>query len=522
MPTQHIDLSAEVESEKQRRLAAARDAFDNTVAWLTETELSDQLHRVEAGLLKRLMHLGVLLLNVWVVHRLPAQVAETLRHRRGWYLFAGLVVEPVRSRFGVGYVCRPEYVLVHGEGPMKLAPFDREIGLAAGRMSLGVHLIVALLVAKMPFESSHDVMGAFGGYVPATRSMHGIVDGLGPQAAQYMEDLPAPDDDGEILVLECDHKGAPHMGPEEHRLRQKKHKKRPRGLSERERRRAKRSRKRRERKKKGDKSKNARMATIGVVYTLCRQPDGSVEGPINRRVFGTFKGARRLFETLKREAVKRGYGERETIFLADGEKQLWKLQKEFFPKATPCLDWYHLSEYLWTAGGSVHRSKSKSKAARKAAAKALKLWVNARQDELRADNVDEVLATLRELRTQVALSGPGTKTRRENVDKAITYIENHRAFMPYQTLSERGLVIGTGNIEGAAKHIGARLDGSGMRWSSERSEHVLALRCVLASDEWDGFAEAVARAHEQREDWTVERVTPNRPMTPHKAARKAA
>ena len=61
-----------------------------------------------------------------------------------------------------------------------------------------------------------------------------------------------------------------------------------------------------------------------------------------------------------------------------------------------------------------------------------------------------------------------------------------------------------------------------MRWSKERSEHVLALRCVLASDEWKGFTEAVAAIHEQRDDWVVERVTPAKAMTPHKAVRKAA
>lgn len=516
MPAQHIDLNTKVESEKSRRLAAVHSVVEDLVEWLTGPGSASPLHRVEAELFDRLMHLGVLLLGVWLAHRLPRQVPETLRQGRGWYLYAGMAAEPVRSRFGVGFIARPEYVLVHGNGPMKVAPYDRRIGLAAGRMSLGVHLVVAWLVARMTFQGSHDVMTAFGGYSPSTRSMHGIVDKLGPQAAAYMETLPAPDDDGDSLVIECDHKGVPHMGSEEHRLRRKRHKKRPRGLSKRERRRARRRRKHKERKKKGDKSKNARMATIGVVYTLHRNADGSVEGPINRRVFGTFKGARQLFKTLKEEAIKRGYGKKETFFLADGEAQLWNLQREFFPLATPCLDWFHLCEYLWKAGGAVHKSTTKAGKAM------LKAWVQARQDELRDARVDDVLAALAEIRMKIGQSGPGTKTQRKSVDSAITYIENHRDLMPYKDLLARDLVIGTGSIEGAAKFIGSRLDGSGMRWSKERSEHVLALRCVMASDEWDGFAEAAARAHEQRDEWLIERVTPDRVMTPHNAARKAA
>jgi len=516
MHAQSIDLTANVESEKEYRRAAVEEAMEGLMLWLTGPALSQPLHRVEAEMLERLMRLGTLLLGVWLVHRLPVRVPKTLQQGRGWYLYDRMAGAPVRWRFGMGFIARPEYVRVHGQGPLKVAPFDREIGLAGGRMSLGVHLIVGLLVTMLTFQDSHDVLGAFGGYVPSTRAMHGIVDKLGPQAAAYMEDLPAPDDDGEILVIEADHKGAPHMSPEEHRLRRRKHQKQPRGLSQRARRRDRRRRKHSVRKKTGDKSKNARMATIGVVYTLRRLPDGVIEGPINRRVFGTFDGPRALFQTLKREAVKRGYGVKETLFLADGEARLWKLQKEFFDRATPCLDWYHLSEYLWSAGGTV------PKAATKAGRKRLEAWVAARKEELRSGRIDDVLGALADVRAKIGKSGPGTKARRKKVDSAITYIENHRDLMPYADLLERDLVIGTGNIEGAAKYIGGRLDGSGMRWSKERSEHVLALRCVMASDEWNGFAAAVMTSHEARDDWPIERITPDRPMTPHKSARKAA
>lgn len=516
MRSRPIHLNVAVESERQRCLSAVHDAVEELVTWLTDPALCEGLHHIEGKMLKRLMHLGVLLVGVWAAYRLPEEVPRAVRKGRGWYLYAGLAAETVRSRFGVGFVTRPEYVLQHGHGPAKLAPFDRQMGLAAGRMSLGVHLIVGWLAAKMPFQDAHDVLGQFGGYVPSTRSMHGMVDGLGPEAAQFMEDLPAPADDGEILVIEVDHKGAPHMGPEEHRLRRKKHTKRARGQSKRQSRRVRRHREGRERKRKGDKSKNARMATLGVVYTLRRTANGSMEGPIHRRVFGTFQGARRLFETLKREAIKRGYGQKETLFLADGELQLWTLQRAFFPLATPCLDWYHLSEYLWTAAGAVHRATTKAGRA------ARKVWVQARQQELRDGRIDDVLAALGGLRDQIGRSGPGTKSRRKHVQSAVTYIENHRDVMPYRELVGRELVIGTGNIEGAAKHIGGRLDGSGMRWSKERSEHILSLRCIIASGEWNAFAQAATKTHDKRDTWHVERVTPDRAMSPHNAVRKAA
>jgi len=43
------------------------------------------------------------------------------------------------------------------------------------------------------------------------------------------------------------------------------------------------------RQKTGDKSKNARLATVLVMYTLRRSPDGTkLLGPLNKRVYASF------------------------------------------------------------------------------------------------------------------------------------------------------------------------------------------------------------------------------------------
>ncbi len=511
MAVRYIDLSTDVEEQRASALAEAQEAADSLIRWVTDPALVRGLHRLDQRLMARLLEFGACLVGLWLAYQLPTQVPEVVRTRRGSYRYSGLGGSDVRTRFGVHWWRRPTYQLTNGVGQEGVAPADREIGLAAGRMSLTVHLVVANLNARMPFEATKEVMDLFGVYSPATRSMHGIVDLMGPQASAHMRNLPAPHDDGEILVIETDGKGAPHMSPEEHRKRCKPHIKRGKGLNLNQRR-ARRREGKRVRKKIGDKSKNARMSSIGLVYTLRVLPDGSVEGPINRRVFGTFAGPRELAKILLHEAKKRGYGKKECIFLADGALNLWSMHKEFFPKATPCLDWYHLGEYLWTAGSAMYKPGTQE----------LTAWVRSRQDELVAGKIDTVLAALEAVGAQVPTRGPGTKARREKVAKASRYVRNHREMMPYGDLIERGLVYATGGVEGAIKHLGARLDGCGMRWSKERSEHVLALRCVLASNEWEGFAEAVIAAHEEEEDWAIPRITPAGRCTPHKAAKKAA
>ena len=102
----------------------------------------------------------------------------------------------------------------------------------------------------------------------------------------------------------------------------------------------------RPRKKKGDKTKNGRSAKVGVVYTLRRLPDGSVEGPINRRIFATFGSRADLVRRVKKEAALRGYPDKRTLFLADGATTLWDIWRKHFGEAPPCLDWFHLNEYL--------------------------------------------------------------------------------------------------------------------------------------------------------------------------------
>ena len=192
---------------------------------------------------------------------------------------------------------------------------------------------------------------------------------------------------------------------------------------------------------------------------------------------------------------------------------MWDIWRKHFSEATPCLDWFHLSEYLWTAGGTLRDEGSKD----------LADWVHARQDELRADDVDAVLAAIENVREAIGASGPGTKGRRKRVNEALRYIRNHREMLRYAELLADGLDIGTGVMEGAVKHaVAARLDGSGMQWSPQRAENVLALRLVLVNDLWAAFEKHAIERHEASEAWVVPRITPEGPQNIDPACLEAA
>lgn len=513
MPRQPIVLLAPVEALRQKCLDEARSTFDEVLAWLSGPAQALPIHDVERGLQTRLMAIGRLLVSLWLACRLPTEVVATMTHGRASYRFCGLKAEAVRSRFGEVSSLRPVYERVHGEGPATIVPQDRAVGLAAGRMTLGVHLLAGYLAAKMAFDEIADVIGQFASYAPSKRAILGIVDLLGPLASSVLENMPVPDDDGEILVVQNDDKGVPMLGTVEHEKRCKPHKKRGRGNHSRGERKRKRRANPRVRRPKGKKSKNARMGKVFVIYTLRRNTDGTLEGPINKRVIATFKSREYAFGVALREALKRGYGKKPTYFLADGSRAIWSMQQKFFPLATPCVDWYHVCEYLWKAGGVVHAEGSAE----------LANWVHARKVELMAGRLDDMLAAMTALRTQIGKTGPGTKGRRKRLGSAIGYLTGQRERLRYRELSKLDMDIATGAVEGAVNHaVGRRLDGSMMRWSMARAEHIVALRCVVLNGLWDHFSDVVATAHGCCRDPVVLRITPIGRQVPYDAVRKAA
>lgn len=512
MPDHTIDFSSEVEAERKQRVEDARMAFEACLVWVVDAERETALHEVERGLVPRLMALGCAFIAVWVAVRGQVLAPRTITHGQASYRLRGRRDGILRTRFGDLRFPRPLYELVHGRGPATMAPQDRVLGLACGRMTLGVHFTAAYLAAKMAFDQVTDVMRQFGGYVPSKRTILGIVDKLGPQAVTLMKNMPVPEGDGEILVIQNDDKGAAMIGKREHARRCRPHKKRGKGATRGGRRR-KRLANPQPRRGKGKKSKNARMAKVFVIYTLRRGPDGALEGPLNKRVIATFGSRRDAFVAALQEATRRGYGTKPTYFLADGARAIWKLQGEYFPLATACVDWYHVCEYLWLAGGTTHAEGSAE----------LAEWVRERKAELLSGDIDGALVALHALGGSIGRSGPGTKGRRQRLRRAIRYLEGHRERLRYEELARADMDIATGAVEGAVNHVvGMRLDGSMMRWSPARANNLLALRCAVVNGLWTALEECIAEIHSRSRDPVIGRITPQAPQEPYDAVRKAA
>lgn len=436
-----------------------------------------RLGDIEAKLWPLLLALGRALLVLFFAHRVAATTTRfTQKFEREPEKKAR--VTTLGTRFGRVVFSRPFWRMV--KRGAAVLPLDQELGLCGG-FSLSVVMGIARFCAQMSFGSVRREWREVYEWAPSSRSVLRMVDAVGEQARPFLETLPAPDDDGEILVAEVDAGGAPMISVREHALRRVPRapkNRREKRASARGKRRVKRSNRQRPRRTKGKKSKNSKMAVVAAVYTLKRLPDGTLEGPLNKRLIATFASHDELFQWLRRELEKRGYPRKRTLFLADGSKAIWAGQARHLPKVEVCVDWYHVIEKLWTAGECLFPEGSD----------ALKAWVATQKRNLRHGRKKLVFEELRSRLERIPRTGPGNKGKRKRLAGVIAYLKRHKKRLRYRACRADDLPIATGVIEGAVRHlIRMRLDGPGMRWGRERSERVLHLRCILLSGQWDAF-----------------------------------
>jgi hypothetical protein len=479
-------------------------AFDQAHA-IAHGAVTRSLHDVETSLWTALLALGRAMIALYFARVAARPRSASYVHDGAKYVLAGSTTSEIGTRFGKVEFERPVGRRVGWRRAAADRPVDRALGLCGG-FSLATVMSVTRLCAQLAFGNARAAFAQFCEWSPSQRSTLRMVDAVGAQARPFLEQAPAPDNDGELLVIQVDGGGAPHMDLAELVLRRRPHA--PRSGTERHRRRCRRRSRQRPRRAKGDKSKNAKVAFIGVIYTLRASEDGSCEGPIHKRVYATFESHAALFKWLHAEAVKRGYGTKRTLFLADGAEAIWDQQAIYFPKAETCIDWVHIVEKLWAAGRCVHREGSPALAA----------WVAERVRDLRRPSgADKVITTLSAAYASIPKTGPGNKGKREKLLDILEHLGKHRHRMRYHDLRRADLDIATGAVEGAVRNlVRMRLDGPGMRWSRDRSEHVLHLRCILLNAQWDEFA-----AHLARRGQLQLAATPT-PTRTHDARRRAA
>ena len=361
-------------------------------------------------------------------------------------------------------------------------PLDIELGLPWDGFSMLVRSYAVRLATKMSYAQCVAVLSTFLQWSPCQKTVEEMVLGFGKHTSQWFESAPAPENDGEVLIVQIDSKATPTATEQELQKRRGKRadnlhpgSQRHRGKAARKRRGSK------KRKKKGDKSKNGKMSTIVVMYTLKRSDDGLLEGPINKKVYASYAPKRHAVAVARREADKRGFKDqsgRLVQIVTDGDNDLERYVKDLFPRAIHTIDIFHVTEYLWKAGGCLYKEGSEE----------LVEWVEEQKDLLYDGRAAEIVKEIDKRLALLPKKGPGMKGRRERLEKIREYLHKRLDKMDYKALNKQDLEISSGAVEGAVNYVIAkRFDSGGMRWIKERAEPLLQLRCIEVNNDWDAF-----------------------------------
>lgn len=190
---------------------------------------------------------------------------------------------------------------------------------------------------------------------------------------------------------------------------------------------------------------------------------------LSRGYVMTRGGIEALRAQLWAEASRRGLGRaNEVLIVADGAVWIWNLAADRFPGARQRVDFYHVSEHLWTVARTLHPDD----------ATAARAWVEPLLAKLKADEGCPVITQLEQLRPRLE-GEAGAQLARE-----IEYLKTHRERLDYGTAKARGEPLGSGAIESTCRQYQCRFKRPGQFWTHTGDEALLCLETFRRNGRW--------------------------------------
>jgi hypothetical protein len=333
-------------------------------------------------------------------------------------------------------------------------PMDEALGLYDQYTPATVQLMCWAGAMDSSFELASETLARFAGLEIPGRQVQRVVNAFGQKAANWMHDRQSDkiDKPVEILNIQTDMTGIPARPEELQDIKGKQ----PDGTAK------------------------TRQIKVGCVFTQSRDAKGHPQrDPFSSTYIASFCDRTDFAPLLWEEALKRGYATaRKTVFIGDGAEWIWNMVKDRFRDAVQIVDFYHACEHLYDLCGALEADGERTKAL-------FKRW----RKRLKNNGLPGILkATTKRL--------PSLSTEaREAAEAEIAYFENHADRMKYRTFRRKGYFIGSGAIEGACRHIVAqRAKLSGMRWSCDGAENVMAFRCLIKSNLFDAYCNGQRQA----------------------------
>lgn len=219
---------------------------------------------------------------------------------------------------------------------------------------------------------------------------------------------------------------------------------------------------------------HTREVKLGAVFTQATTDSEGrpIRDPASTTYVGAIETAELFGPHLYAEAWERGWDRaKKKVVLGDGAEWIWNLANQHFAGALQIVDVWHARKHLWDAAAQLFPSDEKLR----------KSWAKKLIKKLNRGRVEAVVAELRNFPTR-------KPELRDLLRVEADYFERNRQRMRYPKLRKQGLFIGSGVIEAGCKTvIGTRLKQSGMFWTVDGANAIIALRCTLLSGTFEDY-----------------------------------
>src|SRR5262249_37477403 len=139
-----------------------------------------------------------------------------------------------------------------------------------------------------------------------------------------------------------------------------------------------------------------------------------------------------------------------------------------FAGARQRVDFYHVSQHLWSVAHSLHPDDPIQARA----------WVQPLLDKLKSDCSCEVITELEQLRERVQ------EAARKKVDQELAYLKSHRKRMDYGTARKNNEPSGSGAMESTCRQYQVRFKRTGQFWSQTGDEALMCLETFRRNGRW--------------------------------------
>jgi len=329
-------------------------------------------------------------------------------------------------------------------------PADELLDLSGTSRSPGVRRQLSRLGAKEPFHEVAEDLEELAGIKVSRKDAERIAEAIGEDVEQWdarercktrFAQTPPCDSPKTIehLYIEMDGTGVP-MTPWELQGRKGKQ---------------------------PDGSAKTREAKLGCVFTqtALNEQGRPMRDPASTIFTGAIEDCKAFGWRIYAQAVRAGlFAAKRVVVLADGAEWIRNLAEFHFPKATRIIDFYHALEHVGALSRALFMRPD-----------AADQWRERWCGLLEQGKVETILE-------QAAARMP--RDPRHNLDawREYGYFDTNKECMRYQAFREQGLFVGSGVVEAGCKNVvGKRLKQSGMQWTVQGANSIIALRCASLS-----------------------------------------